>query len=135
VAQTSPPQDSHRAAIEGRVFAHTGGVLANARVWVRPFPSSDARPGSVAFPIETRTSDSGEFRIANIEPGPYLIVALTESEEAAWRSPRVAEGGFVAYPDASTLEDAAPLVLREGQTVTDLVLRLQPRLWTTSSSR
>ena len=126
-AQTSPTPDRHRAAIEGRVFAHTGGMAANARVWVRPFPSAGARPGSVAFPIETRTSDSGAFRIANLDPGPYLVVAVTESEEAAWRTPRVADGGFVAYPDASTLDGAAPLVLREGQTVTDLALRLHPR--------
>lgn len=117
----------HRAsAVTGRVVDQFGEPVPDVRVWVRPFPSSRPRTLTSPMRMHARTNDIGEYRLAPIAPGSYLLVALTESETAAWQPKPPSEGGFVAYPQASSLDDAQPLAVEVGQSLSGIDLKLHP---------
>ena len=115
------------SAITGRVVDQFGDPAPNTRIWLRYAPSARQRANVVGSPrMSATTNDIGEFRLAPIGPGSYLLVALSGTDWDVLRPTRPQTGGFVAWPAASSLDDAQPLVVDAGQTVSDVELRLYP---------
>jgi hypothetical protein len=119
------------SAITGRVVDQFGEPAPNMRVWLRPFPSARQRQ-HVGGGATTGTNDIGEFRLAPVPPGAYLLVASSRLEEAAFLRRRE-PGGFVAWPAGQSLDQAEPLIVDVGQTVTDVELKLHALQATTVS--
>lgn len=117
----------HRAsAITGRVVDWFGEPATNVRVSVRTFPvvggTARRQPGQ----SDSMTNDIGEFRIAPIPPGRYLLTAEARVEPFFRRGQQVERSGFVVWPQAPSLDSAQPLVVERGQDVRDLELQLFP---------
>jgi hypothetical protein len=115
------------SAITGRVVDQFGEPAPNTRIWLRHVPNARRRANVVGSSrMYATTNDIGEFRLAPIGPGSYLLVAVSGSDGDAFRPKRTETGGFVAWPAASSLDDAQPLIVEVGQTVSDVELKLYP---------
>jgi protocatechuate 3,4-dioxygenase beta subunit len=96
------------------------GVVAGKTRWV-------ALSGGVS------TDDSGRFRVANVQPGDYCVVALsgpfaTGNIVAGPTGPQAEGAGFAAtfFPGTAVPSDAAVLQLREGRSPPPLDFALVP---------
>jgi hypothetical protein len=70
-----------------------------------PIPSDEAEP-----------DDNGNFCVANVEPGKYHLLFT----QAMGESPT----SFAYYPGVMKLSQATPIVIRSGQTISDLVFKI-----------
>lgn len=124
---TLPPT----AAIEGRVIDEFGD----------PAPGITVQPARVQFvagknrllPMGAQsqpTDDLGRFRIFNLSPSDYYLVALS----GQFAGPEEAAGFAVTYfPGTAVPMDAKPVAVGVGQDVTGLVFQMAPaEMWTIS---
>jgi hypothetical protein len=113
----------HRASVvAGRVVDRFGDPAPFVQVTLRPFPGGGRRR-SPHGPM-TSTNDIGEFRLAGVDPGEYMLIAKVTGEPFEERAFPVPESGVVIYPAAMTVDQAAPLRVQEGQSIDDIELRL-----------
>jgi hypothetical protein len=116
------------SAITGRVVDQFDEPAPNTRVWLRYFPGAREQSSvGVSMTTSAMTNDIGEFRIAPVRPGSYLLVAVSGGDSDAFRPrQRTETGGFVAWPAGQSLDEAQPLIVEVGQTVSNVELRLFP---------
>jgi Carboxypeptidase regulatory-like domain len=118
----------HGASISGRVVDANGDLLDNAQVNVLKVPGA----GRVGRPSQrggTGTDDRGEFRIGRLEAGTY-IVQVTPRRQPSPSEMMMAPGAATAppsaeplptyYPGAVAIDQAQPITLEKGQSVTDI---------------
>ncbi len=114
------------SAIAGRVVDRFGEPVQYATVSIRVF-SGAGRPGRrFNGQFQTQTNDIGEFRLAPVPAGRYLLTARSQMEPFFRPSGVPNQPGFVAWPQVPALDQAEPLVVERGQTVSDLELQLYP---------
>jgi hypothetical protein len=118
----------HRAsAITGRVVDEFGDPVQNVRVALRRFPgAAGGRPRQTPGMSEVRTNDIGEFRLAPVPAGRYLLTAETQLNAFTLPNIPAAPAGFVAWPQAPSLDQAQPLVVERGHEFRDVELQLFP---------
>jgi hypothetical protein len=116
-----------QASIAGRVVDDEGDVWThvNVRLFRSAWKQGHRRlEGSGGINVD----DRGEFRIADLEPGKYYVVAEPDSGwEGRFRS--VKTGGMLLqptwYPGAIDEEAATPMTLAAGQELAGLEIRLR----------
>jgi hypothetical protein len=113
-------------AITGRVLDRFGEPVQHARVSLMRFARSGGAPQQLSGATRAQTNDIGEFRLAPVPAGRFLLVA--EADVQPFHSPHLPpqKGGFVAYPQAPSIDQAQPIVIERGQEVRDLELQLFP---------
>lgn len=125
----------HGAAITGRVLDANGDSLDNAQVSVIRVPSS-GRLGRLSARSGSSTDDRGEFRIGRLEAGEYIVQATAarrgpmfeDMTPGATPAPPSPQPLPTYYPGAMTIEQAQPITLARGQTVTDIDVILSEAL-------
>jgi hypothetical protein len=113
----------HGGAIMGRVVDANGDPLDNAEVSVLRM-SGPGRAGRTAIGAGASTDDRGEFRIGRLDAGTY-VVQVTARRDPGFddRMPDPAPEPVplpTYYPAASSIDQAQPITLERGQTVTDV---------------
>lgn len=120
----------HGASISGRVLDANGDLLDNAQVNVLRIPGT-GRLGRPTQRAGGSTDDRGEFRLGRLEAGTY-IVQVTPRRQPSPGEMMIASGGTPAqapasaeplptyYPGALAIEQAQPITLEKGQSVTDI---------------
>lgn len=113
-------------AITGRVLDRFGEPVQHARVSLMRFPSAGGTPQQFSGSSRAQTNDIGEFRLAPVPAGRFLLIA--EADVQPFYSPHLPQqkGGFVAYPQAPSLDQAQPLIVERGQELRDIELQLFP---------
>lgn len=104
-------------AISGRVLDQHGDPIESADVRVMRVQ----RGGTPQMRASQQTNDIGEFRIARLDPGSYILMAAPNGRG----EPSLAvESIPTYYPGVLTADQAAPIVLERGQQLSavDLVV-------------
>ena len=115
------------AVIVGRVLDESGEPLADVRVlaMTRP-PKVQGAPAAQLLRqggAGVQTNDLGEFRLFNLPPGEYFIQALPHLDDRqAAGAGRTLLPTF--YPDATSRDGAASIVLASGQTSDPIDIRM-----------
>src|SRR5205085_793272 len=123
-----PPQPVGTGAIKGRVVdAQTGSAVARAHVRLNWMGPAIPRPPVQALRLPksgrgtaqprngTNTNDLGEFRLARLEPGKYLVFVMPQRREMFFGpgapSPDQAELQPVPtyYPGVPAIDQAQPI--------------------------
>ena len=109
--------------IAGRVVDEYGDPARNARVAALWVP----RGGPLTIRASTQTNDRGEYRVANLTAGRYLIHVQPATQsggpaEVGDRRLRLPVPTY--YPSAHAIADAQPVTVNFGETVEGIVLRL-----------
>jgi hypothetical protein len=115
----------HGGAITGRVVDAYGDPVDFAQVQVLFVPRGrppQARGGS-------STNDLGEFRIARLEPGRYILSVTPRNMNMEEPAPGVApmpqpQPTPTYYPGASSAEQAQAIVINRGETVSGIEVML-----------
>ncbi|HEY6401801.1 MAG TPA: carboxypeptidase-like regulatory domain-containing protein, partial [Blastocatellia bacterium] len=116
-------------AITGRITGADGGPVIVERVqltFVDPTDKQQAFPAPVDDEMWL-TDDRGVYRLFGLPPGRYLVGAGREIGQGGFGSS--SGRGFyrrVYYPDASEVEQAKLIEVKEGGEVTDIDIRLGP---------
>ncbi len=121
-----------QAVISGRVVDDDGDPVGGAMV--QALRQVWTRGKSRYFPFGNANSDDqGQFRIFNLQPGKYYLVASKMNFEGANDAPASPDKPDVRpvrtfYPDALTRDSAAPITVRAGQDASgmDIHLRSSP---------
>ncbi len=123
----------HGSAISGRVLDSNGDPVEFAQVTAVRVPA----PGRTGRPSQrggTQSNDLGEFRVARLEPGTYVLRVIPRrmqidqirSHTPAPPAPAAPAPEPLAtyYPSALALEQAQPITLERGQSMSgiDVVL-------------
>lgn len=117
----------HGASISGRVIDANGDLLDNAQVSVLRIPAA----GRLGRPTQrggTSTDDRGEFRLGRLDEGTYIVQVTPRRQPSpgdmmipgATPAPPSPEPLPTYYPGALALEQAQPITLQKGQSVTDI---------------
>lgn len=104
------------AAITGRVLDADGDPMERVQMQILRGMRMGGRRYWVPFG-GTMTDDRGEFRLANLEAGEYLVFG--EKEDSSYRK--------TYFPDGSSVESARPIRLQAGEERTGLVLTMPLR--------
>jgi hypothetical protein len=117
----------HRAsAITGRVVDRFGEPVQGARISLRTFPTAGRAPQRFNGVWGGQTNDIGEFRLAPVPAGRYLLIAQRDVQPFGFPGPRPQEPGFVAYPQAPAIDQAQPLIVERGEDAQSIELQLFP---------
>jgi hypothetical protein len=115
-------------AIAGTVRDATGDPMANVQVRaLRPF-YREGRKGMNAAPI-VLTDDLGRFRLWGLAPGSIWLSVLSPAPGSAGGIPFENTGAGLAptyYPGTSNFAEARPVVLKLGETVSDVDFTVVP---------
>jgi protocatechuate 3,4-dioxygenase beta subunit len=110
------------AAISGKVTDENGEALADAQI--QAMTRRKVRGASRLAPVATAKSDDrGEFRIAGLYPGTYVVKVTAEDpaslDVAGKYVDQVAFPGYVPtfYPNSPEIQQAIPIELKWGQEV------------------
>jgi len=123
----------HGASISGRVLDASGDLVDSAQVNVLRVPAS----GLAGQPMQrggTSTDDRGEFRIGRLEAGTYLLHVRANRGPAdatipgAVPQPPTLQPVPTYYPSAAALDQAQPITLEKGQSITDIDIVLADAL-------
>jgi carboxypeptidase family protein len=119
----------HGCAISGRVLDSNGDPVEFAQVNAVRAPA----PGRSGRPVQRSSSSSndlGEFRVGRLEPGTYVLQVIprrmsmdqyrSDAAPAAPPAPAAAQPLPTYYPSAIALDQAQPITLERGQSVSDL---------------
>ena len=118
----------HGASISGRVLDANGDLLDNAQVSVLRVPTS-GRVGRLMARAGGSTDDRGEFRLGRLEAGTYIVQVTPRRQPSpgdmmiapgAPPAPPPAEPLPTYYPGALAIEQAQPITVEKGQSVTDI---------------
>ena len=117
----------HGGAIMGRVLDANGDPVDNAQISLMRVPSP-GRPGRPAMRGGSGTDDRGEYRIGRLEAGTYLIQVNTRRNfgpdmmagAQAAPEPPTPQPLPTYYPNALAIEQAQPITVDRGQTITDI---------------
>ena len=118
----------HGASISGRVVDANGDPLDFAQVNVLRVPAS-GRVGRLTTRAGGPTDDRGEFRIGRLEAGTYIVQVTPRRQPSpgemmiapgATPDPPSAEPLPTYYPGALAMEQAQPVTVEKGQSVTDI---------------
>ena len=117
-----PPQ----SAIAGRVLDENGDPVDRARVGVFKQIYRNGRRLWDRVNTSSETNDAGEYRIANLRPGRYLLQAQNTRPQMDNRygDPPKAFYVLVYYPNALSEEQALPVVVGIGAEVRDIDIHL-----------
>jgi hypothetical protein len=103
-------------ALTGRVLDQHGDPVEHASIQVlRASRMSGVRPAATGG---ASTNDLGEFRVARLQPGTYFLVAMPRGRGG----PDVDESQPVPtyYPGVAAIDQAFPLTVERGQTLSGL---------------
>jgi hypothetical protein len=107
------------SAIAGRVTDAYGDPLEGAEVRALRLPrSGEGRPATRGR--SWNTNDLGEFRIAHLEPGSYFLQVVPQRRFAGDAPDTPIEPAPAFYPGVLALDQAQPIVIERGQSVTGL---------------
>jgi hypothetical protein len=117
----------HGAAIMGRVLDANGDPLDNAQVSVMRVPAG-GRTGRPTARGGGSSDDRGEFRVGRLEAGTYIVQVNGRRgpnpedmmPPGAAPAPPSPQPLPTYYPGALAIEQAQPITLERGQTVTDI---------------
>ena len=117
----------HGASISGRVVDANGDLLDSVQVSVLRLPGA-GRFGRPSQRGGSSTDDRGEFRIGRLEAGTYIIQATPRRQPSpsdlmgpgAAPAPLSAEPLPTYYPGSLAIDQAQPITLEKGQSVTDI---------------
>jgi hypothetical protein len=113
---------TRQAVITGKIVDQDGWALAGSAVSAAYYTTVNGerhlRSGG-----RTETNDLGEYRLAGLRPGKYLI-QVNPGSFARWWDER-----YVTfwYPNKPSPAEARAIELQAGQTVTGIDFRLEPR--------
>lgn len=118
------------SAITGRVVDANGDPVDFAQVSVIRLPGT-GRGGRPMPRGGTQTNDLGEFRVARLEPGTYVLQVIPRrmqndmyrSDVPASQAPAqvpTPQPLPTFYPSASSIDQAQPIVVERGQTLSDM---------------
>lgn len=101
------------AVISGRLTDPYGVPLVGSNIQLlEKIPVTPAgQQNEFQTKAQGRTDDKGEFRIANLEPGTYLLAASDQGGITTWESTY----RTTYYPASIAMASAKPLVLAAGQ--------------------
>jgi len=111
----------HGGAISGRVVDAHGDVVDNAEVRVLWLP----RGGRPSMRGGGQTNDLGEFRIPRLQPGRYLLRVQPRpgySDESVVEP--LSQPLPTYYPNALALDQAQPIAVNRGETISGLEMML-----------
>jgi hypothetical protein len=105
------------AALRGRVMDEDGKPALGVRVEIDLYPRRSVDPPAV-------TDENGEFQFDGLPPGSYTVVAKPEAKIRTQDGVRL---GTVAiyYPSATELAQAQRILVRTGQNVAGIEIRLK----------
>jgi hypothetical protein len=115
----------HGGAIMGRVLDANGDPVDNAQISLMRVPSP-GRPGRPTMRGGSGTDDRGEYRIGRLEAGTYLIQVNTRRNMGqdmmpiGTPEPPAAQPLPTYYPNALAIDQAQPITVERGQTITDI---------------
>lgn len=115
-------------AIEGRLQDENGDAMLGTRVQAVHRLTIGAHTTLAASGGSATTNDLGEFRLFNLAPGDYYVVA-THMRSRALHDPAPASSAGYAdtyYPGSPTLRDARVVVVRGGQDSSRVNFALAP---------
>ena len=126
------------ASLRGRVVADKEGASLPDRLRVHLVPAEpDAANDTLRF-FDSEIQSDGSFKLTNLAPGRYLVVARQRSEEEAkQRSPRPLAWNATARANLLRLAQAAntPMELKPCRRVADYELRYAPPKGTPEAKR
>ena len=113
----------HGGAIMGRVLDAHGDPIDNAQVSVLRTPGP-GRTARTTMRAGASTDDRGEFRVGRLDAGTY-VVQVNARRDSSFddRTPGAVPEPVplpTYYPAASSIDQAQPITLERGQTVTDV---------------
>ena len=116
----------HGASMSGRVLDANGDPIDFAQVSVMRVPSS-GRLGRPTMRAGGSTDDRGEFRVGRLDSGTYLLQVTVRQQPSpgdmmpgATPAPPQPQPLPTYYPGALAIEQAQPITLEKGQSVTDI---------------
>jgi len=120
-----PPQ----GVIAGRALDEDGDPAPGARVSIFRQVYRDGKKQWSGFD-QAITNDVGEYRIAKLAPGRYILVARNEHPRLSSRFGESAKLSYVPtyYPNASSQQAALPVEVGLGADVSDIDIRLIKRV-------
>jgi hypothetical protein len=116
----------HSAAIAGRIVDAHGDPIEGAMVSVMTPP----RAGRPTMRGSTQSNDLGEFRISRLSAGRYILVVRPQPtfyggpDNAPILDPPVPQPVPTYYPGTLALDEARPIVLNRGETITGIDMTL-----------
>jgi len=116
-AQTTPAF-GQSSVVEGRVFSKDGKPVGGVRVGIMAIPEANAVEGTEALLSLSQTDDEGHYRLENVPPGRYFLVAGSVDVPVYFPGGRKAsEATPVVVAGSSILRDrdfhlTSPLTLR-----------------------
>lgn len=108
-------------AIAGRIVDAYGDPVESADVRVMRMPRA-GRPGRPMMQMSSSTNDLGEFRLWRLEPGSYVLLVLPRNRHRGESADSQAAPTY--YPGVTALDQAQPLTLARGESMTGLELAL-----------
>lgn len=124
------------ATISGRVLDHRDRPLAGLLVSALRHSSSGPRfPPDRGMTGVGRTDDNGEYKLSGLDPGQYALLVETRSSTPSpreWKDedelPGTEERNVrTYYPNAASVDQAAPIYLEAGQTIEGLDVKVTRR--------
>jgi hypothetical protein len=124
-------------SISGRVRDTEGKLMVNAEVSAGvPVPGD----GNIAISTSKTTDDRGEYRLFGLPPGEYLVgvgvqgvlskvETLSGTYLQRYTVKRIAPAnGQTFFPNAASVSEATPIVLKEGEEVGGIDIIMRPML-------
>ena len=107
-------------AISGRVIDASGDPVEYADVRLLRASPGDGRP---VMRGGSNTNDLGEFRFPRTEPGAYIVMVRprrTGGDDRALNAPATPQPIPTYYPGAAALDQAQPIKVARGQSISDV---------------
>lgn len=118
--------------ITGRIVDANGDPLELILVRAFKVPAGSRSGARPVAGNSTSTNDLGEFRLARLETGSYLLMAtpqrMTPSEEPATDGKPLPQPVPTYYPDVVAIDQAQMIPLQRGQTVTGIDITMADAL-------
>lgn len=111
---------SRGAVITGRIVDEHGEPVEHATVNVLRLPRSGQRTDLTRIHGGTQTNDIGEFRIARLDRGSYLLMVQSRSSHDRER-----QFAPTYYPASESLDDAQAIAIERGQVLEGLELTMR----------
>lgn len=109
------------SAIAGRVVDAYGDPVEHAEARVMRLPRS-GRDGRPAMRGGSSTNDLGEFRVGRLEAGSYLLMVVPRNVRPD--EPSDAQPVATYYPGVAAIDQAQPITLARGESLTGLEIML-----------